>query len=140
MTSGFDRLPARPRPQASPESAPYWAALREHRLLVQRCTRCGKLRHYPRPLCDACYAFDYDWLEASRRGTVHTWTVSHHAFDPAFKSALPYTTVTVDLTEGVRLQAPLRDGDPARLRPGLAVMIAFDDIDAELTLPCVRLI
>lgn len=139
MTNDFDQLPARPRPQPSAESQPYWDALRAHRLILQRCTQCRRVRHYPRPLCPSCYAFDYDWVDASGRGTVHSWTVSHHAFDAAFKAALPYATVTVDLDEGVRLQAPLQGGDAAQLRIGLPVVIDFEDVDADLTLPCVRI-
>ena len=41
-------------------------------------------------------------VEASRRGTVHSWTVAHHPFHPAFVDELPYTLVTIDLEEGVR--------------------------------------
>jgi uncharacterized OB-fold protein len=70
--------------------------------MIQRCTACGKLRHYPRLLCDACHSDAVEWVEASRRGSIHSWTVSHHAFHPAFKAELPYTLVTVDLEECVR--------------------------------------
>ena len=138
--SAHDTLPARPRPPLNAETAPYWEGLRAHRLLLQRCARCHTIRHYPRPLCARCYSFAHDWIEASGRGTVHTWTTSHHAFEPAFKALLPYTTVTVDLDEGVRLQAPLAGGGAARLAVGRAVVVDFEDVDDTLTLPCVRLV
>ena len=48
------------------------------------------------------------WLDASGNGRVHSWTVTHHAFHPGFKPDLPYTLVTVDLDEGVRMKAQLR--------------------------------
>ena len=79
--------------------------------MLQSCGACGKVRHYPRPLCDACYSFDVRWIEAKGTGTVHSWTVTHHAFNPGFKAELPYVLVTVDLAEGVRMQAPLRGAD-----------------------------
>ena len=139
MSTSNDTLPPRPQPPVNAETAPYWAGLRAHRLLLQRCTRCHTVRHYPRPLCAVCHAFEHDWVEASGRGTVHSWSTSHHAFEPAFKPDLPYTLVTVDLAEGVRLLARLAAGDPARLRVGLAVEITFEDIDDTLTLPGVRL-
>ncbi len=85
--------------------------------MLQSCGACGKVRHYPRPLCDACYSFDVRWIDAKGRGTVHSWTVTHHAFHPGFKADLPYVLVTVDLTEGVRMQAPLRGATPASLNP-----------------------
>ena len=94
--------PAKP-PQVPTElSRPYWEGAAAGRLMIQRCAACGKLRHYPRLLCDTCYSDAVEWVEASRRGTIHSWTVSHHAFHPAFKAELPYTLVTVDLEEGVR--------------------------------------
>ena len=92
------------RPPQTPTdvSRPFWEAARDGRLMLQRCAQCGVLRHYPRLLCNHCYAEAVVWHEASRRGTLHSWTVSHHAFHPSFKSELPYTLVTVDLEEGPR--------------------------------------
>ena len=90
-------------PQIATElSRPFWEGAVQGRLMIQRCVSCGKLRHYPRPLCDECYADAVEWVEASRTGRIHSWTVAHHAFHPAFKAELPYTLVTVDLDEGPR--------------------------------------
>lgn len=139
MSTTRDTLPDRPRPAPTPESQPYWDGLREHRLRLQRCRACGTLRHYPRPLCAACHTFEHDWVEASGRGVVHSWTVSHHAFHPAFRADTPYVTVTVDLEEGVRAQGPLRDADAAALAPGVPVEVCFEDVDDALTLPAFRL-
>ena len=35
--------------------------------MLQRCADCGRVRHYPRPLCDACHSFAVDWVEAPAR-------------------------------------------------------------------------
>lgn len=95
-------IPSRPAQIPTELSRPYWEGAAAGRLMIQRCAGCGKLRHYPRLLCDTCYSDAVEWIEASRRGAIHSWTVSHHAFHPAFKAELPYTLVTVDLEEGVR--------------------------------------
>src|SRR6476660_7137952 len=92
----------KPRPQPTPLSKPYWDAAADGRLVLQQCGACGKVRHYPRLICDACYSDAVTWKEATGRGRVHSWTVAHHAFHAAFKDELPYTLVTVDLDEGVR--------------------------------------
>ncbi|MGB3072036.1 MAG: Zn-ribbon domain-containing OB-fold protein [Ottowia sp.] len=94
--------PARPSPSRTALSEPYWKGAEQGRLLLQKCASCGKVRHYPRLLCDSCYSDQAEWIEASGRGKVHSWTVCHHAFHPAFAPELPYTLVTVDLEEGVR--------------------------------------
>lgn len=140
MTGTYNELPEKPRPQPAPENEPYWAGMREHRLLVQRCGDCGKRRHYPRPMCDACYSFDYTWEETGRSGTVHSWTVTHHPFHPGFKREVPYVTVTADIGDGIRIQAPLAQADASTLSVGAAVVVEFVDIDESLTLPALRLI
>ena len=125
----------KPLPEPTQESQPYWDALSEGRLMLQSCGACGKVRHYPRPLCDACYSFDVRWIETKGTGTVHSWTVTHHAFNPGFKADLPYVLVTVDLPEGVRMQAPLRDPDFNDLRIGLPVRVIVELANDELALP-----
>ena len=95
-------IPNKPLPQPTELSRPYWEAAAEGRLIVQHCAVCDKPRHYPRLLCDTCYADTVVWKPASGAGRVHSWTVAHHAFHPAFAVDLPYTLVTVDLDAGVR--------------------------------------
>lgn len=119
--------PIKPLPPDVPLSRGYWQAAREGRLAVQRCTRCATLRHYPRLLCPACHDSGVEWVELSRRGTVHSWTVSHHAFHPAFKGEIPYALVTVDLQEGVRALGRWSGGD---LRIGQPVIGRFE-VDGE---------
>ena len=92
----------KPTPSASDMSRPYWDAAAEGRLSLQCCADCGKIRHYPQLLCSHCYSNAVRWVDASGRGAVHSWTVAHHAFHPAFAADLPYTLVTIDLEEGVR--------------------------------------
>lgn len=125
----------KPVPEPTPESKPYWDALNEGRLVLQSCGACGKVRHYPRPLCDACYSFDVRWIDAQGTGNVHSWTVTHHAFNPGFKAELPYVLVTVDLPEGVRMQAPLRGADTSVLKPGLPVRLVVELARDGLALP-----
>ena len=133
-TAAYDK----PVPEPNRDSQPYWDGLAAHRLVLQRCAACRVVRHYPRPVCDRCYALDCDWVEVSGRGSLHSWTVAHHAFHPGFKRELPYTLVTVDLDEGVRMQAPLIDPDSGPLAIGDALEIAYEDVSATLTLPRFR--
>ena len=113
----------RPQPKPNEVSAPYWEGLREGRLLLQTCAECGKIRHYPRPVCDNCFSLAVRWTQASGRGEVHSWTVAHHAYHPAFKGELPYVLLTVDLEEGVRSLGRLDGDDASRLRLGLPVRL-----------------
>ncbi len=121
-------------------SEPYWRALREHRLILQKCGGCDAVRHYPRLLCDRCYSTEYDWIEAAGTGTVHSWTVTHKAFLPAFADQVPAIFVTVDLKEGVRMNGQLRDGSAEDLRIGLPVSVEFLEVSEALTVPMFRLL
>ena len=99
-------------------SAPYWAAAELGLLHLQQCTECGRRRHYPQHLCPVCHSPKYEWIEASRRATLHSWTMVHHAFDPAFATDVPYTVVIADLEEGPRLAARLPTGGGGMLQIG----------------------
>jgi uncharacterized OB-fold protein len=122
-------------PQPTPDTQPYWDGLNAHTLHLQRCADCGSVRHYPRPVCDACYSMCVEWMDVSGHGRVHSWTTTHHAFHPGFKPGLPYTLVTVDLDEGVRMNAQLRNLNPGELHIGLPVRVAFEQATDGLTLP-----
>jgi uncharacterized OB-fold protein len=125
----------RPIPEPTPDSRPYWDGLRAGKFLVQRCAACGELRHYPRPLCSGCYSFDVEWTALSGQGTVHSWTVCHHAFLPAFKAELPYIIAIVDLEGGVRANLPLAGPADQPVWIGMPVEIAYRAISDAVTLP-----
>lgn len=128
----------KPLPEPSIDSKPYWDGLKNRRLMLQTCGDCGKIRHYPRPVCDACYSMEVDWTEASGRGTVYSWTETHHPFHAGFRGETPYILVTVDLEEGVRMQSQLVDANLEDLRIGLPVEIVYADATDEITLPLFR--
>jgi uncharacterized OB-fold protein len=79
-----------------------------------------------------------EWFDAAGRGRVHSWTVTHHAFHPAFKEALPLVLVTIDLDEGGRMNAQLRRLDAGELRVGLPVRVGFEQIASGVTLPVIE--
>lgn len=127
--------PAKPLPEPTPDSKPYWDAVNEGRLLLQQCAACRKIRHYPRPVCDACYSMDVTWIEASGRGLVHSWTVAYHPFHPGFKGELPYILALVDLEEGVRMNAQMRGVMPEEMRIGLPIQVTFERTKDGVMLP-----
>ena len=129
---GYDKLV----PSPTPDTQPYWDGLNEGRLRLQRCADCGKVRHYPAAGV-RCLLLDERRTGSTppASGTVHSWTITHHAFHPGFKGDLPYMLLTVDLAEGVRMNAQARGIDAATLRVGLPVKVAFEHAKDDLTLP-----
>ena len=48
-------MASRPVPTVTDDSAPFWEAARDGRLVAQRCAGCGELHHPPRPECPRCH-------------------------------------------------------------------------------------
>ena len=128
----------KPLPEPTIDSKPYWDGLKERRLLIQTCADCGKLRHYPRPVCDACFSMESTWTEASGRGRLYSWTETHHPFHVGFRGETPYILATVDLDEGVRMQTQLIDAKLEDLALGQEVEVVYAVATPEVTLPFVR--
>lgn len=134
MTAVQPDLTGIPRPHIDLESAPFWAATREHRLVVQRCDSCRVYRFPPKPICPGCRSGAASWVAVSGRGRLVSWVSTHHVTHPAFARQLPYTVVYVELIEqrGLMMYGDLR-GDMTDLRVGDAVQAVFEDVDADLT-------
>ncbi len=128
----------RPAPEPTIDSKPYWDGLKERRLLLQQCGDCGRVRHYPRPMCAACHSLEVQWIESSRRGRLHSWTEVHHPFVPGFRDEIPYVMATVELEEGVRLQCQMLNAASAGLKLDLPVEIVFREVQDDLVLPFAR--
>jgi uncharacterized OB-fold protein len=90
-------------PDITPDSAEWWKALDEGRLLALRCGSCGRTTFPPVPTCSGCGSADVGLVEVGGTGTVYSWVRIHRALDPSFTEDVPYTIVTVDLTEGPRM-------------------------------------
>lgn len=128
--------PLRPRPAITQDIAFWFEGAREHRLLIQRCSGCGELRHPPLPACPSCRSFEWDAVEASGRGELFSFVVVHYPQIPAFD--YPLAIGLVELEEGTRLVADLDGLEPSEWRIGMPVVAHFVDHDDELSLPVFR--
>jgi uncharacterized OB-fold protein len=120
-------------PAADELTAPYWAAARERRLVIQRC-ECGRLSHPPVASCPRCHGTRFTWSQMSGRGTMYAFTVVHHSVHPVTAGAVPYVIALVELDEGPRILTNLRDYDPDDIRVGLPVQVTFEGVDETVTL------
>jgi uncharacterized OB-fold protein len=116
----------------------YRECARKRGLVFQRCEACGAFRHPPRVLCAECGSDRVSWAPSAGRGTIFSWTVTHQAPHPAFASQVPYAVVVVELEEGVRIVASLRELAPADLELGLPVEVELEEASDGILLPWVR--
>jgi uncharacterized OB-fold protein len=128
----------KPLPRIDEESRGYWEALARHELYLQRCAACRTLRFPPRTVCPSCLSSEIEWVRASGRGTVYSFTVTHQNQAPGFRESLPYVLAIVELDEGVRMMTNLVGCTPDAVRVGMPVVIEFADVTDEITLPTFR--
>ncbi|MFC9789051.1 bifunctional MaoC family dehydratase N-terminal/OB-fold nucleic acid binding domain-containing protein [Rhodococcus sp. NPDC127528] len=126
----------RPRPALNADNAFWFEAAKEHRLVIQRCTACGTLRHPTGPMCGQCRSLDWDTVDASGRGTVYSFVVNHHPQIPGFE--YPLVVATVELEEGTRLVANMTGVAPDDVEIDMPVELDWIDADPDLTLPAFR--
>lgn len=128
--------PAKPTRIRSPyghDNGWWWEACQEGRLLIQKCSGCGELRHPPRPMCGSCQSTEWDSIEASGRGSVYSFTVLHYPPIPGYD--FPCPVGLIDLEEGTRICANIAGVEPEDIHIGMKVECMFDDVDEGLKLP-----
>jgi uncharacterized protein len=128
----------KPLPRITPDAKPFWESLRARRLVLPFCLACGKPHLPPGPVCPFCFGERLEWRAASGRGRISTWTVVHKAWFPAFAAEVPYNVVQVELEEGPRLTASVVGLPNENLKVGLPVVIEYDAVSPELTMPRFR--
>ncbi len=125
--------PRRPRPALTQDNRFFFDGAKDHKLLIQRCTNCGTLRHPPRPACANCRSFEWEAVTASGRGIVYSFVVNHYPQVPAFD--YPLIVALVELEEGTRLVANVDGIAPGDMSIGMPVVARFEEFDDDLTLP-----
>lgn len=125
----------RPLPIPDPGTAPYWIGTREHKLKLPKCEDCGEVHFYPRTLCPHCGSARLTWIDACGRGSVYSYTVVHRPPSPAFKPLVPYVVAVVALDEGPHMMSNIGGCSPADVHIGMAVEVAWEDLDPAATLP-----
>jgi len=124
-----------PHPAITHDNAFFWEGLVQRKLLFQSWQ--GRLRHPPGPMDPVTGSLEFDIVEASGRGTIHSFVVMHQPRLPGFEYPLP--VVLVELDEGVRIVANMLDAKPEDVAIGRAVTADFVEVEPGYVLPAFRL-
>ena len=119
-------LTQRMLPTLTPEIRSFWTGGAEGQLLILRCGNCGGWVHPPAPACPD----DGSELKpeaVSGDGTVFTYTVNRHPYNPAVPP--PYVIAIVELPEqeGLRFMTNIVNCDPESVTIGMPVRVVFED-------------
>jgi uncharacterized OB-fold protein len=124
----------RPAPIPDAESAAFWSATLEGKLLVQRCADCGRAQLYARPHCLACRG-PVAWEQASGTGTVYSYTVIRQNPSRSFRHLLPFVVALIDLDEGPRIMSNIVGSPPEAVAIGTRVQVTFEPVSDQAALP-----
>jgi uncharacterized OB-fold protein len=115
---------------------PFWDAAREKRLLIQRCSDCGKTFFRPEIACPHCLSQNWTWIESSGRATLYSFSVVHRALMKAFKT--PFIFAAVDVEEGWSMFSNLVDLEESEAKIGMALEVTFHPLEDGLHVPVFR--
>jgi uncharacterized OB-fold protein len=115
-------------PPVNPETKAFWDAAAQGKLLLKKCQACGQIHYYPRALCPYCFSARTEWLPASGRATVYSFSVMRRA-------PVPYAIAYVSIEEGVTIMTNLVDCDFDRIRIGDKVRLVFKPSDGGPPVP-----
>lgn len=117
-----------PAPEANPETRPFWEAAAQGRLLIKMCTSCQRPHYYPRSICPLCGSDTTEWVQASGRGTVYSYSVMRRV-------PVPYALAYVTLEEGVTMMTNIVDCDLDAIHIGQRVQVVFKPTEGGAAVP-----
>jgi len=101
--------------------------LEKGKIVGSRCKSCGEFSFPPRADCDNCLSEEVEWVDLDPEGVIVTYTTIH--IPPAgFEGNEPYTICVVDLKQGGRLLAWLKEGTEQDLEVGKPVKVVLEDL------------
>jgi uncharacterized OB-fold protein len=111
-------------------SKPFWDAVNEQRLLVQRCTACSTLQYPPRPACQDCGSNSLEWKETNGRGHILEFVVLQDTHLPYRQNDQPINLAIVTLDEDPRINffSNLPGIAPFEVPVGAAVEVMFEPV------------
>lgn len=128
---------SRMAPQATPETRPYWDGLKEGKLMIQRNKQTGKAYFPPRPFDPADPFAEVEWFQASGKGILLSYVISHRA-PPGYEA--PFSIAVVELEEGVKMMTNIIDcpQTPEALQLDMPLELAPTKVNDDITLPTWR--
>lgn len=124
----------KPLPEMDEELQSFWDACKTHELRVQQCHTCGTC-YYPSSICSNCDDPKMEWVKVSGKGKLHTYTIFHQLYHPAFKDDIPYNAAIIELDEGPLLLSNVVQCKNEDLKLGMPLEVTFEDVTEDVTLP-----
>ncbi len=124
--SGEVTAPGRMIPELTTANREFWTGGADGRLHVPYCEPCARWVLPPEDACPRCDT-PLGGRPVSGEGTVFTFTVNHHPFNPTV--APPYVIAIIQLVEqeDLRLAANVVACEPDSMALGMPVTVRFEE-------------
>ncbi|MBS0469529.1 MAG: Zn-ribbon domain-containing OB-fold protein [Proteobacteria bacterium] len=116
-------------PAVNEETAKFWKAAEDGKLLYGFCLACNEPHYYPRTFCPFCFSDKVEWREANGKGKVYSYSVMHRS------PTGPYTIAYVELQEGPRILTNLVDCDFDKIAIDAPVSLVWKSSDGGAPVP-----
>ena len=63
-----------PAPVTNPETAQFWEAAKQGKLLFKRCKACGEPHYFPRSICPFCFSDTTVWEASSGEAVIYGYS------------------------------------------------------------------
>ena len=121
---------ARPIPVPNEFNKPFWDAVNEKKLVVQKCKTCGQLQYPPKRNCMRCNGTTFDWHQVQGRGHVDVGFTIRDSRIRGFREMQPinFAIITLDEDPALNFLSNL-PGTPAGTIPiGAPVELIFEEV------------
>ena len=112
-------------------SQPFWDAVNERRLVLQRCSICDRLQYPPQQVCHVCgSAANLAWKEVQGKGHIAACVVIEDGRLNRRIPDQPYNLamVTLDQDPRVNFYSNLPGTSPYEVPVGAAVEVTFEEV------------
>ena len=123
------------------DSRPFWDGAKENKLMIQKCKISGKCFLYSRGHSGTNATNEYEWIEASGKGIIYSYTVSHiPGGSRYYLDKTPYVIGSILLEEGVRLTSNIMSKNFNDIKIGSKVFVEYIELNESIVFPCFKLI
>ena len=126
-----DGLTLENSPFVAPEQREWAEAAERGVLFIKRCRNCGKPHYYPRFYCPFCQSAETEFVKASGKGEIYTFTICR-------VPATPIINAYVTLAEGPTIMTRIVDAHPEDVAIGQTVSLVFEPSSMGFPVPCFR--
>jgi len=88
----------KPAPFIYKENKRFFDGTLKHELHIQRCKDCHKFYFYPRTACPHCLSENTEWVKASGKGKVYSFTICERPGNPAHRAPSSARTLSTSLS------------------------------------------